>query len=1147
MARIPVSFDDPDADTQALQDYTSRLPVELPQQLVGTGAANAVNNLFAPVGDTPRYQTWPEQLVRSGFTLPHDVVSGEVPTNLGLRREDFTDIPDTRQPSNTFVGRLGGFRESPELGPSGELIGRTQDIAGMAGGGFAAKPNAVTAMAEASKVGAPIAGLERAPVFYSALEHAVNNSKTKIASADQWLGELRNQPGVKQEELDWVLHDLPSGKITKDELEQYVNEHKVELKEINKGAPTQRLNEISGRLQDVMKERLRLGLEPDSAAKTEKMAELNTEHDALYSEVRRLQSDSSAQTQHSQWQLPGGTNYREMIMTLPDRKFEMSEAKAKQVYDDIYKNGGKDWSEILPHERAQWTKMFGDQDTRAAGFTHSHWPGIINPVAHIRMNDRFIPHPEGPSLNDKLANPKGWKITPPDQTTSGKWMVKSKDYNSKGFHFDTKAEAEANLAQQIAGERPGGPQIGDRGLNSLHVEEGQSDLHQAGRHQGYVGEKEKLQPQFDAIEKKIVDSGDEQVMSHPELKDALKAAVEKKIITADEARTYQRYSDINAQQQAGNKPVMDAPFKKDATVDLILKRMIRQAAEEGKDAISWTPGQAQADRYDLSKHVDTVSIKEMKNFPDDYSIYIKEKNGKEVEEKIKRKELTDWIGKEAAEKLLNEPIKNGYRSLEGLDLKIGGEFHKKLYDEVWVNKANAIAKKFGGKVEQGNDNAAVIEKHPFGGYYVKYSNKESPMMDTKEDALKWLKQNNLSGQPIHVLRITPQLRDAALNKGFSLFADTGKVGAPLAALTRVEHNPFKLAELEKQHGVSLTPVEHNPFTTDAYHGSPNPLRSDAIEPKGFIDIHHDTFKGEDQYQVWDKVNKRYISPEFASKAEAENWANTRVGSEFYSTENHKLAGDYATQNPNGKGKNISPLKIDTRDYHTVDAKGKPWDAINHQAIFEAEQLGKKGIVVKNVLDDANPQLGARRGPQTVYITLDPSTVRSRFAKFDPKLFGESGLLKSAGLPIPMQEHLYNLQNYISTIEDAPADQQKKLLQHYMTHRSEENPASVGISGHTAALGAAKAAEWLAFLGARNYPKVSGPMTAAWVAQWPLMGHMLKDDVKKQLKAGVKPEDIEFKPGSVGDLFGLVSKLQAKYGDKAHRLEPVSHDPFKDDK
>ncbi len=43
-----------------------------------------------------------------------------------------------------------------------------------------------------------------------------------------------------------------------------------------------------------------------------------------------------------------------------------------------------------------------------------------------------------------------WKITPPDSTVSGKWMVKSDDYNSKGLHFDTEEEARAMLAEKLA-------------------------------------------------------------------------------------------------------------------------------------------------------------------------------------------------------------------------------------------------------------------------------------------------------------------------------------------------------------------------------------------------------------------------------------------------------------------------------------------------------------------------------------------------------------------------------------------------------------------------------------------------------------------------------------------------------------------------
>lgn len=946
---------------------------------------------------------------------------------------------------------------------------------------------------DTAKPGAAVAA--NAPRFYSALENAVKDSRTKTASAEQWLGELRNRPGVKQEELDWVLHDLPEGAITKDKLSKIVDANKVELKEINKG------------------------YDPEATAKGKALAESHGNNWDSLSQVdqrRYIQTASGAKLtediggpKHSQWQLPGGENYREMIMTLPENaelkaKDAALNARQKELMSDGPNGYVKNIDEItrISEERNAINQ-------KLTPFRHDHWPGIINPVAHIRMNERNIPG------------------------------------------------------------------VG----KSLHIEEGQSDLHQAGRHQGYVGEREKLEPQFNAIEKKIVDSGDEQVMSHPELKDALKMAVERKIITADEARTYQRYSDINAQQQAGNRPVMDAPFKKDATVDLVLKRMIRQAAEEGKDSISWTPGQAQADRYDLSKHIDEIGYN-----PQIKHLFANGPKGSVLDKlNVEPKDLPEHIGKEAADKLLNNPTRKAnlvggdYNKLEGLDLKVGGEFHKRLYDEVWVNKANAIAKKFGGKVEEGNlpfdtkklkrddvapdetaqathkeewdklvaeiqkrrENAADYDRKMSNEEW-EQNNKDLRELNQKLDALhekgvdetiERMKKNT-KGEPVHVLRITPQLRDAALNKGFALFTDSGRVGAPLTALTRVNHDPFKLAELEKQHGVSLTPVEHNPFTTDAYHGTRN-FKGDQLRTKGSYDIHRNTHTGENTYSVWDASNSRTVSPELKSEAEAKAWIDKRVGSEFFSTPNANLADDYAL------GSQIMPLKINTKDYHTYDAKGASWKSANAHAIFEAEQLGKKGVTIKNVIDNN----GVDRGPQTVHITLDPSTVRSRFAKFDPAKFGESGLLKSAGLPLPMQEHLYNLQNYISTIEDAPTDQQQKLLQKYMTHWPDEKPASVGISGKTAALGAAKAAEWLAFLGSRNYPKINGPMTAAWVAQWPVMGHILKNDVKKQLKAGVKPEDIEFKPGSVGDLFGVVSSLRAKFGDKADSLQPVEGDPF----
>jgi hypothetical protein len=54
-------------------------------------------------------------------------------------------------------------------------------------------------------------------------------------------------------------------------------------------------------------------------------------------------------------------------------------------------------------------------------------------------------------LDQQSRNAGQFKITPPTQTVSGRWMVKGTDYNSKGLHFDTEAEALAKLREMNAG------------------------------------------------------------------------------------------------------------------------------------------------------------------------------------------------------------------------------------------------------------------------------------------------------------------------------------------------------------------------------------------------------------------------------------------------------------------------------------------------------------------------------------------------------------------------------------------------------------------------------------------------------------------------------------------------------------------------
>src|SRR5207302_1579075 len=70
-----------------------------------------------------------------------------------------------------------------------------------------------------------------------------------------------------------------------------------------------------------------------------------------------------------------------------------------------------------------------------------------------------------------------------------------------------------------------------------------------------------------------------------------------------------------------NRLVPDAPFKTSWPM-LIMKRMIRHAAENGHERIAWTTGEQQAERYNLQKHVKAVQVEKDTTRSGDYRLVV---------------------------------------------------------------------------------------------------------------------------------------------------------------------------------------------------------------------------------------------------------------------------------------------------------------------------------------------------------------------------------------------------------------------------------------------------------------------------------------------------------------------------------------------
>jgi len=232
-----------------------------------------------------------------------------------------------------------------------------------------------TMFADSGKPGAGMSALakQNKQGFYSAVESAVDNIGQNKASGDQWLGTLSNQKGVKGEELEFTgLTEFLKGKqnVSKGEIQEYLKNNKVELGETWKGG------------------------NPDAIAKS--YYESMPNNTVKWEDLTQIQKDTfdrlapKSKTKYQDYQLPGGENYRELLLTLPENK------RIKELDDVLQKN---------QMSRDKWDSLSVDQqnkilaekslansekaELKKQSYRSSHWdePNIL---AHMRMNDRTI-------------------------------------------------------------------------------------------------------------------------------------------------------------------------------------------------------------------------------------------------------------------------------------------------------------------------------------------------------------------------------------------------------------------------------------------------------------------------------------------------------------------------------------------------------------------------------------------------------------------------------------------------------------------------------------------------------------------------------------------------------------------------------------
>lgn len=519
------------------------------------------------------------------------------------------------------------------------------------------------------------------PIFYSGLSRAVLEAKQSMAPAKDWLPIINSLPGVKKEEIEWsgikdYLELKGKEKLTKEQVAQFINENGVQLGEVMMGNAEIFNQDNYDKLPDDIKE---LVDQVDNGEIDEQtfgeMAydlgyKVNYDMDGSVESIQKLGSGSSDSTKYGKWTLPGGQNYRELLITLPERggvtytnenvtAIEPQKALTSEEEDEYKTLMSKDIFEMTDAE----VKRMGDLGsiyTKIASDPDRFW--------YFNAPEQVFQIPKSRYKTEAEAKAYILREKQPEADPNS---------NYRSSHWD-----DLNVLAHI--------RFNDRtdanGNKVLFVEEIQSDWHQAGRKKGYqegpistLGWKAELQPSG----RYSVHDANGQWMSNYSAnseEDAINAAV----------------------QARPDRRVPGAPFKDTkAWTALAIKRITRYAAENGYDKVAFVNGEQSADRYDLSKEIDEVYYNKTANA---FGAY---KNGKAVMMKndVQPEDLVDLIGKDVAEKLLNAPIEKPTQSgaehiemqrLKGQELKVGGEGMINYYDKIVPQVVKDVLKKAGG-------------------------------------------------------------------------------------------------------------------------------------------------------------------------------------------------------------------------------------------------------------------------------------------------------------------------------------------------------------------------------------------------------------------------------------------------------------------
>jgi hypothetical protein len=419
-------------------------------------------------------------------------------------------------------------------------------------------------------------------------------------------------------------------------------------------------------------------------------------------------------TQYDRYKTPGGENYREILLKLPNQEKKITDADIedwfKKSFDmDIADDAGPDWRE----GRENWINIMREENPPTE-FISDHFKGEPNVLAHIRVQD--------------FTTPEGKKVLLVDEIQSD-WHQSGR---KKGYKSGDEEEKIWDLTEQY---------------NNLTY-----------RRKNLIKEAEAMNNAGPAFLRAMDEIGDitPKLMKLQQQMDELREISNRGVPDAPFKKNWhelamKRVLDYAAEN--GYDSVAITPGAEQAKRYDLSKQVDELLYNRNDDGTYRVLARTGGDDKIIEESIAAEKLED----------YV----GKEIAQKI-----IDGEGSAAQARRYNPSTmymdQDVMQSLSGIDLQVGGEGMKGFYDKILPDYLNNYGKKYGASVEQSSLPIGMTEES-------KRLINDAYGRGTLADIDLANAQAQQQMHPVHSFNITPQMREEIRTKGQPMY---GKVAMP---------------------------------------------------------------------------------------------------------------------------------------------------------------------------------------------------------------------------------------------------------------------------------------------------------------------------------------------------------------------------------